>query len=89
MADIIFEDLPPAGRTSVQETRAAAQALREHPGQWARVRTFAGSAGSRKYAYAIKHGVPAAWRPAGAFDATARAVDGEFRVYARYVGAGE
>jgi hypothetical protein len=39
-----------------------------------------------KTAHTIRSGVQAPYRPSGSFEAVARTVDGEHRVYARYTG---
>lgn len=75
--------LPP--RTD--ETRAAfAAALRERPGVsaiWGRQAT---SGSARQEAYVIRKGRMRPFQPAGAFDAAARTLFGEHRIYVRYVG---
>lgn len=61
--------------------------LKAKPGEWAVI-----DAGDRsdngKYSLAgnIKKGLQLAFQPAGSFEAVSRKVDGEIRVYARYVG---
>ncbi|MBA2951458.1 hypothetical protein [Streptomyces himalayensis] len=63
--------------------------LKERPGEWAKVLTFASSETARSMAYSIRYAARlAAYRPAGAFEAVSRKVDGETCVYARYVGEG-
>jgi hypothetical protein len=86
-----FEELPPAAATrggsapSRHHMEAAAR-LRESPGKWAVVKKPGTSLAARAAAHQIRSGSIVAYRPAGAYDAVARAVDGEFRVYARYIG---
>ncbi|GAU66688.1 hypothetical protein SSP35_03_03360 [Streptomyces sp. NBRC 110611] len=64
----------------------AARQLRERPGEWAVVRRTETSDQAGAAAQAIRDGRLRAYRPTGAFEATARTVVGEHRVYARYVG---
>jgi hypothetical protein len=89
MSKIVFEPLPP--RTSgvkrrSRELAALAAALMGSPGEWARVGVYGTAEVSRSTATHIKKGRIAAFTPAGAFEAVARTVDGEHRVYARFVG---
>lgn len=96
-AGVTFEDPPPTRRGHHTPTprptadTGAATALRARPGEWAviTVRTTAArttAARAAVYAYGVSRGMRHAYRPAGAFEAKARTVDGEHRVYARYVG---
>lgn len=66
--------------------RADAAALMSRPGEWAIVHAGGRRSLADGLAYQIKSGKIAAYRPAGAFEAMARTVDGEYRTYARYVG---
>lgn len=87
-----FETPPPrqTGPSSVDPRSIAnartAELLRDLPGEWAIVTTRATGNRAHTYAYGIRTGALHAYRPAGAFEAKARTVDGEHRVYARYVG---
>ncbi|MFF4751806.1 hypothetical protein [Streptomyces sp. NPDC001270] len=87
MNPITFGPLPKSapGRRPGKHARAAEQ-LRAHPGEWAHVTTAKNSASSASLAGAIRAGRLAAYAPAGSFEAAARTVKGEPRVYARYVG---
>lgn len=63
-----------------------AEKLKANMGEWALIgkcRTF-GSAGQR--AYMFRHGLQKGFEPKGAFEAEARTLLGEHRVYVRYVG---
>ncbi|MEU3522307.1 hypothetical protein AB0E62_00260 [Streptomyces sp. NPDC038707] len=61
--------------------------LRRRPGRWAVVGAFKSTSVSASMARSIRAGVNmSAYTPAGTFEAVARTVDGEHRVYARYVG---
>lgn len=91
---LIFEEPPP--RSVVASTPrldygahlGVAAALRLRPGEWARVGAYMSPETSASVAYAIKSAVTRAYLPAGSFEAVARTVEGENRVYARYVGGG-
>lgn len=92
MTEIIFEE-PPAresgpgmGRAGTGKYAEIAQRLKVRPGEWAIVATFDRRNTAHMLAYRIKRGVQYAFRPAGAFEATSRTMDGEHRTYARYVG---
>ncbi|MGW2169168.1 hypothetical protein ACWC1C_01395 [Streptomyces sp. NPDC001705] len=85
MSEFRFEDPPPPRHGRHGEHIEAAQKLREKPGQWAIVTTCVNAGSSSSMARAIRVGARAAWKPAGDFDAVARRVDGEYRVYARYL----
>lgn len=85
-----FEAPPLASRTprgrAVEED--VVPQLRKHPGQWAIIHCANTRAAAYAMAHQIRHGVLASYRPAGAFEALGRTVDGEYRVYARFVGTG-
>ena len=88
MSDIKFQDPPPANRSKhsrVARTdwRRVADALAERPGQWALV----AEGYHREAVQQIKQGELSAFRPVGAFDATARSRgNGKFDIYARFIG---
>lgn len=65
-----------------------AQKLKENPGQWQLAGVSTTRQGSVSMARAIKTGRTSTWHPAGDFEAVSRTEDGEFRVYARYLGEG-
>lgn len=83
---------PPApkgrGNTNQEYEKIAAE-LRKHPGQWALV---AHDIPTSKVGN-IKHGLYAAFRPAGAFEACSRGVtpnkNRAAELYVRYIGGGE
>ena len=80
-----FEE-PPAPQSGRPSSHAeAVQALKERPGEWGIVTICSTSASSGSTARAIRTGVRRAWQPAGDFEAVSRKVDGEYRVYARYM----
>ncbi|WP_030777270.1 hypothetical protein [Streptomyces sp. NRRL S-920] len=66
----------------------AAAALKQRPGQWGIVGTYKSIGSASGAGLRIKQGIAAAYRPAGAFEAVARTVHGEARLYARFVGEG-
>ncbi|MFJ4010352.1 hypothetical protein [Streptomyces sp. NPDC090026] len=88
--NVRFAPLPP--RRSSQKPHAAAQALRDRPGEWAHIHTH--SSGTRdensnranNQSHRIRTSTLVAFRPAGAFEATTRSnEDGTTEVWARYV----
>lgn len=91
MRDEVTWDDPPEVRDGGQpyryhsRWRRISDQLRAKPGEWAVVTVADSSAKSGNTAYQIRTGV-CAGMPAGEFDAVARTVDGEHRVYARFVG---
>jgi hypothetical protein len=83
--EIKWEDPPPDGR-STQWSEVTDQ-LRARPGSWAivAVRRSIGSASDICEKFKTARQSPA-FAPAGSFEAVTRKVDGEYRVYARYLG---
>lgn len=75
----------PRGRAVEKEVPAQ---LRAHPGEWAIIHTAQTRVGAYAMAHQIRTGILASYRPKGHFEALGRTVDGEFRVYARFVGNG-
>ncbi|GEC05681.1 hypothetical protein SSP24_33360 [Streptomyces spinoverrucosus] len=67
-----FVPLPNQRRS--QEAYDTAQVLREWPGEWAHIETLAKLNRATNLGYRIRTGMHSAFRPAGAFDATARSV---------------
>ncbi|CAL9367911.1 hypothetical protein [Streptomyces sp. enrichment culture] len=85
MSDFRFEEPPaPKQRPRGDQTKAA-QALKERPGEWGMVTVCRNGGSSSSMARAIRKGASRTWQPAGDFEAVARKVDGEYRVYARYM----
>jgi len=68
--------------------RDIAQELRGRPGEWARIEKPYSETGSRKFAYKACTGRIVAFRPAGDFEAVRRFEEGQYFVYARYLGDG-
>lgn len=90
MSELKWEE-PPVRRTrqgSGKHAGIAAQ-LRAKPGEWAIIDLFDESARAAAMAYVIKTAKLRAYAPAGAYEAKGRTVDGEHRVYARFVGGAE
>ncbi|MGW5852128.1 hypothetical protein ACWFQ8_29980 [Streptomyces sp. NPDC055254] len=84
---ISFEPLPQATAKGQWGINAAiATQLRTKPGQWAHIDSKSTRASAASTAYAVRNGHLNAYAPAGTFEATSRTVNGEYRVYARYVG---
>lgn len=84
-ATIDFMGPPPQATTGSRHAEIAA-ALKQRPGEWAVVRRTDTANKSGAAAQAIRSGRLRAYAPTGAYEAVARTVDGEHRVYARYVG---
>jgi hypothetical protein len=80
---------PPAKtyRTAnISESEKAANKLRQRPDEWACIAIYDKGPTANTFAHQIRHGQIPAFKPEGSFEATARAVGNEHRVYARYVG---
>ncbi|MET8627953.1 hypothetical protein ABZW30_30140 [Kitasatospora sp. NPDC004669] len=77
------------GPPPVAETKHGriSRVLRDRPAEWAVVQRAGSIARAASAAQAIRSAKLLAYGPAGAFEAVARTVEGEHRVYARYVGA--
>ncbi|MFC8945943.1 hypothetical protein [Streptomyces rochei] len=82
---VTFEALPTSSSARGAHQAIATQ-LRARPGQWAHVLTPPASGTATSMAYVIRAAKLTAYAPAGTFEAHARTVNGEHRVYARYVG---
>lgn len=87
MSELKFEP-PPAKERKASWGRhyLIAHRLRARPKEWAVVGTYNGAESARATVRHIRKGRLESYRPAGSFEAEARTVDGEARVYARYVG---
>ncbi|MGW7435673.1 hypothetical protein [Streptomyces sp. NPDC054849] len=84
---ITFEPLPQATTKGQWGINAAiADQLRTRPGQWAHIDSKGTRASAASTAYLVNNGRLGAYAPAGTFEAKSRTVDGEYRVYARYIG---
>ena len=89
MSEIRFEPPPGFARNgkawSLDHSGIVAT-LRARPGEWAIVATYSAPGTASSMATSIKSGRLAVYRPGGSFEAITRKVDGEVRVYARFVG---
>lgn len=83
---ITFEPLPAPQKRRWGINTTIAATLREHPGEWAHIDTKGTRGSAISTAYAIRNGRLRAYTPTGHYEATARTINGEFRVYARYTG---
>ena len=85
--DISWEAPPePAGGAKAGVWSPIAAAVKKRPGQWAKVRTYSGSASARNIASHINKGRIAAF-DGGGYEATSRTNhDGTYSIYLRYVG---
>lgn len=79
--EMVWEDPPPANPPHNLHAPKAHE-MREKPGVWGIVGTYGSSSSATSMARTIRAGGTNAWKPAGAFEATARGN----RVYAKYVG---
>lgn len=73
----------------VETRQAFADALRARPCEWALLGKYATASVMRQEAYAIRKVLDPKdepFAPAGSFEASARSMCGEYRVYVRYVG---
>lgn len=86
MSDVRWED-PPAGlRGATYDWAIIGKRLKERPGEWAMVAVCPNSPTAGNTARYIREGKYRALRALGVYDATARTIQGEARVYARYIG---
>lgn len=83
-AGLVWEE--PPTRTRPGKYAPIAAALRENPGRWAVLRTYPTTQGKRAWGFAtaIRQGKFADLRQG--FEACARTVDDQVRVYIRYTG---
>ncbi|MFF7837621.1 hypothetical protein ACFZC6_02110 [Streptomyces ossamyceticus] len=86
-----FEAPAPEPFRRLETRQAFAEALRSKPGEWALLGKYSTPGTMRQEAYAVRQALDPKdqpFAPAGSFEAEARSVCGEFRVYVRYVGGG-
>lgn len=84
---IKFEDPPPPRRRGKKSPFAEiAQELKASPGQWAVIAKYDKVDRPRAMVVAINSGRYSIWEPAGHFEAVSRLVEGEYCLYARYLG---
>ena len=88
-----WEDPPAHRRTGPrkpgQDWIPIAAALRANPGRWAIVNVESNRSDAAQTANRISSGRIQSFYPVGRFEAVARTVDGECRVYARYTGGAQ
>jgi hypothetical protein len=88
---IRFEEPANEPPRRVESRQMFADALRARPGQWALLGKHATSGTGRQSAYEIRNAIEPKdqpFAPAGSFEAEARTMLGEHRVYVRYAGGG-
>lgn len=85
MSEIVWEE-PPNANARRNYTSSDVDALMANPGRWARLGSYRTRGSAYPMAHRIKNGLLKKWQPVGAFEAVVRPKDGEFAVYARYVG---
>jgi len=85
-----FQIKPYRQSERVTRIRQFGDELRENPGKWAE---YPGDLFSSRSAYStaanVKGGKSKAFEPAGSFDAMARTIDGETKVFVSFKGASE
>jgi hypothetical protein len=89
MSELKFETPPEKTRVTWGRHYLVAHELKAKPGEWAVVGVYNGPECAGSIARQIKGARLSAYQPAGSFEAEARTVDGEHRVYARFVGEKE
>jgi hypothetical protein len=93
VTDIRWEDPPQTAKPTTGPTLADptlvafADTLRANPYRWAVYPRPLTNGSANATARAIKTGVRETFAPAGTFEALTRMVDGQRRLYVRYVGA--
>ena len=73
----------------VESRELFADVLRARPGEWALLGKYATAGTMRQAAYEVRHALDPKdqpFAPAGSFEAIARSMFGEHRVYVRFVG---
>lgn len=87
VSSVVSWENPPGkgGRREVDHNAVAAE-LKANAGAWGKIGVYPTPSSSGSTANQIRTASLAAYRPAGSFEAMSRTADGEYRVYARYVG---
>lgn len=88
MSVIRFEAPAHHAIRSSESLAAFAAALQGRAGAWALLGKYGTSGTARQAAYEVRRGLKPAFE-CGRFEAEARTMCGEYRVYVRYVGGGE
>lgn len=93
MTEMHFEEPPKVPSLPTGAGRGkhwdAARRLRERPGEYAMVSAYDSRSTAASTAYMVRQGTLNAYAPRGAFHAVSRTVDGEHRLYVKYVGEQE
>ena len=77
-----WQEPPRGSKGPSQILLTEAAELRANPKRWALIITRPTDKSASQFAFRIRNGLNAAWRPAGTFEAVSRGCD----VYARYMG---
>ncbi|MFD5709546.1 hypothetical protein ACFWHW_03975 [Streptomyces pharetrae] len=88
MTAIRFEEPAPLPLRRVESLTAFAAALRGRPGHWALLGQYPTSNTARQTAYEIRRSMKTGF-DCGGFEAEARTLFGEHRVYVRYAGGAQ
>lgn len=86
MSELKFETPPAQRRITWGRHHEVASKLRAKPGEWAVVGVYNASNTAASIARQVNRGAMTAYQPAGSFEAMSHTVDGEPRVYVRFVG---
>ena len=86
--ELVWEDPPQGSNRTYHKHGPIAEQLKGRKGAWAKVAVCSSLRMARVMASTIRLAKAKPYEPRGDFEATHRAVDGEFRVYARYLGDG-
>lgn len=86
MSGLVWEEPPPANRGGGTNHRVVASQLRTNPEVWGRIGTYKTSASAGSMARTIRTAALTAYEPEESFEAVSRRIDGQYYVYARYVG---
>lgn len=89
--EMVWEEPPrlPLEAAPRASHHALARQLRAKPGEWGRIGSYSSAESASATAYTVRHAKVTAWVPEGHYEAVARKVEGEYRVYARYVGGSD
>lgn len=87
MPDLNWGEPPPRYGRTYHRHMLIAKRLRERKGEWAWL-VFNSARGAANAARVAEMGLSPAYEPAGDFEAMTRTVDGEFRMYVRFLGDG-
>lgn len=83
---LVWENPPADNHGHGKNHKVIAAALKANPGVFANIGTYSSAQAASSMAHYIRRAKGAAYAPPGAFEAVARTVDGQHRVYACYVG---